>query len=168
MRWKSNLIFILLSVNLSACALFEERGGPTTYYGPREQVFYATFEEVWRAVNLVLQPYPLRVSNMDQGMLETDSIRGYRVFTPVYKSDTASTGESYHLTVRVIKGALESRAATKVTMVKDSQMQSDFFSDPKTLASDGLEEKAILYRIGREIQTERALAKAQKKHNQTQ
>lgn len=138
------------------------------FYGPREQVYYANFEEVWRAVNLVLQPYPLRVSNMDQGMLETDEIRGYRVWAPPYKSETASNGETYRLTIRVIKGSLSSKTATKVTVVKDSQLRVDFFSDPKALPSDGMEEKSILYRIGREIQIERALAKAQKKQNQRQ
>src|SRR4051812_18618242 len=164
-RWNSRLLLVLFCLSLSACALFEERNAPPKYYGPREQVFFATFEEVWRAVNLVLQPYPLRISNMDQGLLETDGIRGYKIWVPPYKSDVNSAGESYRLTIHVIKGALEKKAATKVTLVKDTELQTDFFSDPKNVPSDGLEEKAILYRISREIQIERALAKAQKKQN---
>ena len=67
--------------------------------------------------------------------------------------------------VLVDHAQLERKAATKVTLTKDVTLQSDFFSDPKFLPSDGLEEKTILYRIGREIQIERALAKAQKKQN---
>lgn len=165
-RWIFNFLCLLTTLTLSACALFEERNGPVTYYGPREEVFRANFEEVWRAVNLVLQPYPLRVSNMDQGVLETDDIRGYRVWAPPYKNDSVSNGETYRITIRVIKGSLDNRSATKVTIVKDSQLRADFFSDPKSLPSDGFEEKALLYRIGREIQIERALAKAQKKQNQ--
>ncbi|NJO84395.1 MAG: hypothetical protein HC828_17535 [Blastochloris sp.] len=168
MRIPRIAVLALMCSGLTACALFEERTGPQTYYGPRDQVYYATFEEVWRAVNLVLQPYPLRVSNMDQGILETDVIRGYRVWAPVYKNENTASGETYHLTIRVIKGALEGRPATKVTIVKEGQMQVDFFSDPKILPSDGLEEKSLLYRVGREIQIERALAKAQKKQNQKQ
>ena len=116
--------------NLSACALIEDRSRPVTYYGPREQ-FFASFEEVWRAVNLVLQPYPLRISDMDQGLLETDLIRGYKIRAPVYKNDSVSSGESYHLTIHVVKGALEHRAATKVTIVKDTEVQVDFFWIPR-------------------------------------
>ena len=157
-----------LAFAVSACALFEDRTGPVKYYGPREEVYFANFEEVWRSLNLVLQPYPLRVSNMDQGMLETDSIRGNRVWSPPYKGGKTAGGEMYRLTIRVIKGAFENRAATKVTIVKESNLQPDFFSDPRALPSDGLEEKAILYRIRREIEIERALAKAQKKQNQAQ
>ncbi len=128
----------------------------------------ATFVEVWRSVNVVLQPYPLRVSNMDQGILETDSLRGNRVWTLPYKADRTTNGESYRLVLRVIKGALAKKDATKITIIKEVNLQRDFFSDPRPLPSDGMEEKAILYRIAREIQIERALAKAQKKQNQSQ
>lgn len=133
-------------------------------FGPREQVFYANFDEVWRAVNFVLQPYPLRISNMDQGNLETDMIRGYRIWSPPYKSENAATAENYRLNIRVIKGApINGRPATKVNIVKELQIQSDFFSEPRSLPSDGLEEKSILYRIGREITIERAIVRAQKR-----
>jgi len=128
-------------------------------------VFYANYEEVWRAANIVLQAYPLRVSNMDQGVLETDAIHGYRIFTPVYKPNDSPSGETYKLTLNVVRGSLERKVATKVALTKEITLQSDFFSDPKLLPSDGLEEKALLYRMGREIQIERALARAQKKHN---
>jgi len=167
MLWTSRLLLLILTFSLTACALFEERRGPAAFYGPREQVFYAEFEEVWRAINLVMQPYPLRVSNMDQGLLETDEIRGYRVWAPPHVSETKATGEFYNISVRVVKGSLGKKAATKVTLIKELQNQRDFFSDARSVPSDGLEEKSILYRIGREIQIERSLAKAQKKLNQT-
>ncbi len=162
MRWRFSLLFFLF---LTGCALFEERRGPEMMYGPREQVFYATYEEVWRAVNFVLQPYPLRISNMDQGVLETDTIKGYRIWAPPYKSENASSNENYRLTIRVIKGEIQRRPATKVTIVKDAYIQTDFFSDPRSIPSDGLEEKTILYRISREIQIERAITKAQKRQS---
>jgi hypothetical protein len=152
-------------LTLNGCALFEDRKGPITFFGPREQVYYATYEEVWRASNLVLQSYPLKVSNMDQGLLETDAIRGLKVWTPPYKNEgSATAGESYKLTLKILKGGLNGKSATKVTVLKDDSIQHDFFSDPRPIPSDGLEEKSLLYRIGREIQTERALNKAQKRH----
>ena len=165
-QWIFNLSLFAFLGGLTACALFEDRAGPPTYYGPREQTYYANFEEVWRAANLSLQAYPLRISNMDQGILETDVIHGYKVWIPPFKSDVNSAGQTYHLTLRVVKGALENHQATNVVLLKDTEVQVDFFSDPRAVPSDGLEEKALLYRIGREIQIERALAKAQKRHNQ--
>lgn len=149
-------------VAISGCALFEERGQPPQVYGPREQIFNANFDEVWKAVNLVLQAYPLRVSNMDQGIIETDSIRGNRVWTPPYGRESSGSGRAYSLNVRVIRGKSETNPQTKVVLLKEARIQTDFFSDPKQTPSDGLEERTLLYRIGREIQIDRALAKAQK------
>ena len=57
------------------------------------------------------------------------------------------------------------KEAVKVTVAKDVELKTDFFSDPKRLESDGLEEKVILYRIEKEISVERALQRAQKKLN---
>jgi hypothetical protein len=160
-------IFSLFLLSLPGCALFEERRGPNSFFGPREQVYYASFDEVWGALNRSLQLYPLRVSNQDQGIVETDVIRGNRVWTPPHKPERSSnSGEQYRLIVRVIKGNLERRAATKVTVVKETQVQQDFFSDPRAVASDGLEEKALLYRVAREVQIERALNRAQKRINE--
>ena len=156
-------LLVLLFLFLSACALFEERKGPPAYFGPREQVYYATYEEVWRASNLVLQPYPLRVSNMDQGLLETDAVRGFKVWTPPFKPDSATSGQAYKLTLKILKGKFSGKSATKVAILKDNSVQNDFFSDPKPVASDGFEEKTLLYRIGREIQSERMINKAQQK-----
>ncbi|MBX3023069.1 MAG: hypothetical protein KF799_15440 [Bdellovibrionales bacterium] len=149
----------------TACALFEERQGPPAFHGPREKVYQANYEDVWKAVNLVLQPYPLRVSNMDQGILETDVLRPGRVWILPFKTESQGAGETYKLTVRVIKGSKGGDSATKVTILKDRQLQSDFFSDPKPMASNGLEEKALLYRVEREIQVDRALIRAQKRTN---
>jgi hypothetical protein len=154
--------------SLTACALFEERKGPEKIPGPREKIFNAGFEDVWKSVNLVLQPYPLRISNMDQGILETDVIRAGRIWTTAYPMPNPPTGEVYKLIIRVIKGSKGEKTATKVSILKDTQVQVDFFSDPKTVSSDGMEETSLLYRIDREIMIERALARAQKKQNEKQ
>ena len=154
---------------LGGCAMFAERPKPKLYSGPRDQVYSATYDEVWKAVNLVLQPYPLRVSNMDQGVLETDSLRADKIWVlPFHVGTDAPSGQNYRLVVRVIRGAENRTRATKVMIIKEILLQSDFFSDPKNVQSDGLEEKTILYRISREVQIERALARSQLRTNQKQ
>jgi len=160
------LLLLFVSLLVSGCALFGDRPGPPAFFGPRERPFAANFEEVWKAVNLVLQPYPLRTSNMDQGVLETDAIRGNRIWIAPYGHEGPDGGQSYKLTVKVLKGAAAGSNATRVTILKDAQRQMDFFSEARQQPSDGLEEDMILYRIGREIQIERALARAQKRQNQ--
>lgn len=161
MTWVRYFLTLFLVGALSACALFEERKGPNTFIGPREEVIYAQFEEVWRAANLVLQAYPLRVSNMDEGVLETDDIKGYRAWGPPFPQRKPA-GQVYRISIRVIRGTSEGLSATKVIILKDIKIQRDFFSNMQQIPSDGLEEKGLLYRIKREIQIERALTQAQK------
>jgi hypothetical protein len=155
----------------TGCAVFEEKAGPKPVLGPQEKIFYAEFDDVWRATQLALQSptsYPLRVNNMDTGILETELIKGSMTWTAPHVTEPPSGGLAYRLVVRVIKGNVGVRHAHKVIVLKDGQMQRDFFSDPEPIPSDGLEEKVILYRIDRELQIDRALKRANKRQNQSQ
>jgi len=169
---RTKIIIASLTASLwfaTGCALFEEKAGPKPVLGPQEKVFYAEFDDVWRATQLALQSptsYPLRVNNMDTGILETEMIKGSQTWTAPNATQPPSGGLAYRLVVRVIKGNVGNRHAHKVIVLKDGQMQRDFFSDPEPTPSDGLEEKVILYRIDRELQIDRALKRANKRQNQ--
>lgn len=153
-------VFVLF---LSGCALFEERVGPKPTLGPQERVYYFPIEDVWRATLMALQSpnnYPLRVNNMDTGLIETDRLKGSEAWQAPHVTVPYASGYSSRLIIRVIKGSLGKRPAIKVNIRKDAKVQRDFFSEPETVVSDGLEEKVILYRIEREIQVERALRRS--------
>jgi hypothetical protein len=59
------------------------------------------------------------------------------------------------------KGKTEGRESTRVTIDKRMEILRDFFSEPETIESDGLEEKMIFYRIERELIIQDALKRAQ-------
>jgi hypothetical protein len=150
------------------CALFRENSGPPPSFDPREQIFYGSFDAVWRVTQIALQSYPMRVNNMDTGVIETEPIKGYKVWTPPYNPDMATGGLSYFLNVRVTKLSNDSRDGVKVSIVKNIELARDFFSEVDHLPSDGLEEKTILYRINRELTIDKALEKAQARMNKQQ
>jgi hypothetical protein len=155
--------WVLAAAVLSGCALFEQKSGPKPVTGPQEKVFYGTFEEIWKATGLALQSpksYPLKVHSMDTGFIETDIIRGSLIWNAPSVIEAPSNGKAYRLVVQVIKGKVSGRGAFKVTVQKVAQLQRDFFSEPEALGSDGLEEKVILYRIGRELTIDRAMKRA--------
>lgn len=154
---------ILFSLLLGGCALFKENSGPPPSFGPREMIYYASYDEVWRATQLALQNYPMRINNSDLGILETDTIRGLNVWTPAHINEKPTGGLSYKLVAKVIRGNLASKPAQKVSIVKEIRLQNDFFAEERPQPSDGLEEKSLLYRIDREIKIDRALQKAAKK-----
>ena len=163
MSWLYKVFLGLLAASLTSCALFRENTGPKRTFDSHSEVFYAPFDEVWRAAQLALQFYPMEINNMDLGILQTAPITGSQVWTPPFQEDPPTGGVSYRLDLKVIKGRIKGKKANKVIITKSIVRKKDFFSGPEEVPSDGLEELTILYRIGREIQIERALQRAHQK-----
>jgi hypothetical protein len=156
------IINLLLSslVFLQGCSLFEKTSTSKNAVLFKQKVFYSEYEKVWRASQLALTSYPIAVNNIDTGVLETEIIKGYEVWIPPHQKSSPSAGQRYKLVLNIQKGKTDSLDSVRVTISKKIQIQTDFFSDPKPLDSDGLEETVVLYRIDRELSIERGLEKS--------
>ena len=160
------LLGLLVLVSLSACTTatqrLEERRNTS---GPYSRVFYANYEDVEIALKQSMIRYPQKVDNTEAGIFETDFIKGEARFRSPLEPGPLSPGYRYRLLVRLVRGRSEDKPAIKVQITKRAEILRDFFSEPITQKSDGLEEQVILYRIGRELQLARAIAKANEKAN---
>ncbi len=154
--------FVFVLIFLSACATPEHKFDG---FSPLEKVFQDSYEKVWRASQIALQKYPLKINNIDKGILETDWVKGKEVFEPIVPSAIYNSGLQYRLSLKVIKGQLGGDDSVKVTVQKETQKHRDFFAETESLASDSYEEKIILYRIQREVQIDNALEQAQESDN---
>lgn len=103
------------------------------------------------AIGQSLVKYPLRIHNLEAGVIETDFVTGKNRFQPAHQPSSFSSGYRYRLIVHIVKGTLDEQAAYNVQIVKKIEILRDFFSDPEPIPSDGLEEQALLYRIEREL-----------------
>ncbi len=149
------IIFLAALMTLSACASNPQAIAPKT----NERLYRANFEETWRAVQQSIISYPLKVNNMDVGQIQTTPVRGSTLYKPPHIEKLNQGGQRYTLTINVLK---ESPNITKVTILKDTVLHRDFISTPEAQSSDGYEESVILYRIGREIDVERAILRETK------
>ncbi len=154
------LALVLFSAAQVGCALFQENTGPTPSFSPQEQVFYEPYDKVWRATQLALRNYRMRVNNMDQGVIETEPVRRPNLWMPAHSQQAQPGGVTSWLSIRLLRGHIDSREAIKVSIQKNTQQTADFFSGERSLPSDGLEEAAILYRIQREITLDKAAERA--------
>lgn len=136
---------------------------PTKPKNPKDlfyqQVFFAEYDVVWRAAQLAVN-YPISINNMESGVLETDYIRAVEGFLPPYQEQESSNGLRYKITLTLTKGKVDGKTAVRVTIIKTLEKKRDFFSDPEAVPSDGIEERTIFYRIGRELQIDEGLKKA--------
>lgn len=131
---------------------------------PLEKVFPESFDNVWKAMQLATTKYPMKVADYDSGIYETQPIRGERAWTSPHNDKKAITSAlRYIISIRLMKGKdAQGKAATRVIILKQAEVQKDFFSDYEKQPSDGLEEKSLMYRIDREIQIAKALSKVNK------
>ncbi len=161
--WISSFILICFVFIESGCSLFDRQPDPENAIlkqSIHQKVFFAPYDSVWKAAHTSIR-YPIAVENQDTGYLETEYIKGVDGFLPPEVSKPPSAGIRYKLVFNFAKGKTEGRESTRVTIEKKIERLRDFFSEADSLASDGLEEKALFYRIEREIVIDSALKNAQ-------
>jgi hypothetical protein len=124
-----------------------------------QKVYYAPFDNVWRAAQVALK-YPISINNMDNGVLETDFIKADDGFMPPTGNKAISSGVRYKIAMILTKGKIEGREGVRVSIKKVIEKKRDFFAEPESLTSDGLEEMVLFYRIDRELAVDEALRKA--------
>jgi hypothetical protein len=157
-----SFIFFLVILFGSGCSLFDRQPDPENAIlkqSVHQKVFFSSYDSVWRAAHTTIK-YTIAVENQDTGYLETEYIKGVDGFLPPEVPKTPSAGIRYKLVFNFAKGRTEGRDSTRVTIEKKMERLRDFFSEPDSIPSDGLEEKVIFYRIEREIVIGDALKKA--------
>lgn len=157
-----SLGLVLVNLSMGGCvtappSTLAKNNKPDTTYS---RVYFGSYEEVELALKQSMIRYPQRIDNTEAGIFETDVIKGEFRFQPAHRDVTYSSGYRYRILVRMVRGKTDGKPSVKVQINKKVEIAKDFFSDPKELSSDGLEEEAILYRIGRELQIAKALARA--------
>lgn len=160
---KKAAALVLLPFLLGACATEPPKANSDQLVQKYsfQKIFYYPYDSVWRAAQLALK-YPNAINNMDNGILETDWIRGVDGFTPAHLQKEASPGVRYKLQLSLVKGRSDRRESVRVTIIKKIEKKRDFFSEPEPIETDGFEEKVLFYRIERELVIEEALRKASK------
>jgi len=147
-------------VSLGGCDAMVQEDKPATFNGPASRVIVGGYDEVWRALQKAFSSYPIQVNNLDQGILETDIIKGAQIWSPPFVKNARPVNYRYTLSARVIRGKTAGQESVRIIVSKKINLQRDFFSADEELLSDGLEELSLLYRIERELQIERSLRKA--------
>ena len=146
----------ILLLSLASCVSSEKAVRALDY----SRTFNVPYDMVWRATQQAMLNYPMNVNNMDTGQLQTLYITGkHRYKAPHHDKKILPSGYQYRLNVSIIRGENKAR----VIISKEARLLKDFFSEPQEVFSDGFEEKALLYRIKREIVIEKILKRQMEK-----
>ncbi len=144
--------------SLVSCSSF----GPNIYQAPKAGIaksYKTSIEAAWRATIKAIR-LPIVTNDIESGLIETEFVRSNDGFRPPGQKERFPTAHRYKLIIHLVKGKTDGEDAVRVNVKKLVQNQDDFFSEPEELASDGLEEKTIHYRIERQLTIDGLIQKA--------
>ena len=165
MRFFRNTFIVCLTVCTSlsvgcVSAYKESVGGEGTQI--LNSIYKTDFNTAWQAVLDGLKNSALDVSNREGGFIQTrwtDNTTD-KNFTDSYVNADSILKAQYRFRVNVSKGATyNGLPSIKVAVQKEQLIQRDVLEGWTTVSTDSVEEKTLLYRIGRLIWMRMKLAK---------
>lgn len=151
-----SLIFFFMS-----CTSYEHFKRVTEEFDIPSQVYKADFTQTWQAVIQVMKKYDIAYQNQESGQIKTrwmDNTLQVN-FADSFAGRDAVKAAEIKLVVNVAQGFSFGRKVTKVTIFKRQRVENDFLQGWKEEPTDGIQEKTLLYRIGRIIQNDNELRK---------
>jgi hypothetical protein len=134
------------------------------------QVFRADYNKVWQEVMRLTNKYDREVYNQDAGVIKTRWIDNTLElnFADSFGSNDAVKSAQFKLILNVVKGFRGNKEVTKVTIFKRQRVEHDFLQGWKVIRSDGILEKALLYRLERALNIEAKLQEIEEKKSKEQ
>jgi hypothetical protein len=124
------------------------------------RIYDGSFDEVWPAALRALSDYPLKISNKDTGLIESELVNGpYNDLTFVYP-ERIELPERFRYSIGLNFAKFEGsdrKPLTRIRIMKKLERFQDFYTGWTSFPSDGLEERVLLYRIEHVLQMEKLL-----------
>ncbi|MBP7845435.1 MAG: hypothetical protein KA116_11555 [Proteobacteria bacterium] len=140
-------------VLLASCVSSQQPPRPLDF--PYARIYLGSFNDVWSATVRILDLYSITVANREAGLLQTEWVET-RFNSELFKypdNEPRLEEVSYRLKIKLSKAFISQtgQAAVRVQVLKELKEYKNFFSDWERVATDGYEEKIILYRIGQRL-----------------
>lgn len=125
------------------------------------KVFATDINTAWQSVLDSFKSIRLDVSNRESGLVQTrwQDNTAERNFSDGDGLTFPYMKAQFRFKVTLSKGIYKNTEAVKVTVLKEQLVKRDVLEDYRPLESDSLEEKTLLYRIGRIIYLKMKMAK---------
>lgn len=155
---------------ISSCASYEKFRQVTEELEMPSKIFRADYNQTWQAVISVVKKFNIAQQNQEAGYIKTrweDNTLELN-FSDSFGSSDAVKSARFKLVINVVKGYRNSREVTKVTVYKRQLVEQDFLQGWKEVATDGIMEKTLLYRIGRIVDNDNKLREIDKAREKEQ
>jgi hypothetical protein len=162
------ILFILILT--SGCSSYERFKMITEELEIPSEIYTADYNQTWQAVIQVMKRFDISYQNQESGKIQTrwmDNTLQVN-FTDSFGSSDAVKAAEFKLLVNVAEGYSYGRKVTKVTIFKKQRVEHDFLQGWKEKQTDSIQEKTLLYRIGRLIENDNKLKEIDKAREKEQ
>jgi len=162
---KITLLASLPLVALLSCSSYENFKQVSEDLEIPSQVYRADYNKVWQEVMKITNKYDREVYNQEAGVIKTrwmDNTLEMN-FADSFGSNDSVKSAQFKLIINVVKGFRGNKEVSKVTVFKRQRIEHDFLQGWKVVRSDGILEKAILYRLDRALTIESKLQEIEEK-----
>ena len=159
-----NKYLLLITLLFSSCSSYEKFKMITEELEIPSEIYAADYNQTWQAVIQVMKRFDISYQNQESGKIKTrwmDNTLQVN-FTDSFGSSDAVKAAEFKLMVNVAEGYSYGRKVTKVTIFKRQRVEHDFLQGWKEKQTDGIQEKTLLYRIGRLIENDNKLKEIDK------
>lgn len=156
---QKSLNYVLILLFSLSCTSYEKFRKITEELEIPSTVYPADFNQTWRAVIQVMKRYDIVYQNQESGKIKTrwmDNTLQVN-FTDSFGSSDSIKAAEFKLQVNVAQGYSYGRKVTKVTVFKRQRIENDFLQGWKEEPTDTIQEKTLLYRIGKLIDNDKKL-----------
>lgn len=118
---------------------------------PVSRIYLTDFNTAWQSVLEALKSVPLDVANVDSGLVQTKWVENTESagFSESYGGGKAFLKSQYRVRVQVSKGFYNGKPSVRVKVLKEQTVQRDALEGWSTVETDRVDERTLLYRIGR-------------------
>jgi hypothetical protein len=118
------------------------------------KVYVTDYIISWESAIEALKTSPMEVVNRENGTLQTKWIDNTveRNAMDSYGNVVPYVRARFRFQVTLVKGYHEGKPSVRVNVQKEQQYQRDVLDSWRALSTDGIQEQAMLYRIGKMIE----------------
>jgi hypothetical protein len=156
--------FILMGVAMTSigmgCATAYRQSLGGVLLKVHSQIYVTDFNTAWQSVLDALKSNVIEVSNREGGFIQTKwtDNTAEKNFVDTFGPQNTYLKAQYRFRITVAKGIYDGEQAIKVTVQKEQLVQKDVLDGWRPVETDLIEEKTLLYRIGRLIYIRMKLA----------
>lgn len=155
LKFKTRILFLFFMSGWSPLALAQDAITEAGQRNRKSEVFNASYNKVWDALQMAMGSYPLDYNDKKSGLIKTQKLGPSEVWRAPFETPLPSN----YRQILVIEVFRLGPRTTQVNIEKQAEAQVDFVGSMRQLTSSGWEEIRLFYKTQRHLDIDKVLSR---------